>query len=178
MDIPSLLNHTNHLHSTPQAQRFYYLHSTRHTHRRAFSPPESHPRQPKAKPLTRDDKLEIRTLRKHCKWTYQQISQTTGKTIHQVQDALRGNLTPRKRGSKVGTRRRPRGDGGEELLKFRKPVVLRPDGIGVYHDDVSGYGGRGDGENISPALPSPPASPSPLPSPSPSPSPRIKLEVL
>ncbi|KAI0838295.1 hypothetical protein F5Y06DRAFT_296838 [Hypoxylon sp. FL0890] len=53
--------------------------------------------QKRAKELTRDDKLTVRTLRKYFpELTYIQLSQKTGFTARQIQDALHGPLTPKK----------------------------------------------------------------------------------
>jgi hypothetical protein len=43
--------------------------------------------------LTRDQKIEIRTLRNHLEWDYFTIARATGKTFRQVQDVLTGPLT-------------------------------------------------------------------------------------
>ncbi|KAI1467676.1 uncharacterized protein F4812DRAFT_430477 [Daldinia caldariorum] len=53
----------------------------------------------KAPELTRDQRLEIRVLKKyHPELTYMDLSKWTGYTYHQVQRALTGPLSPRKRG--------------------------------------------------------------------------------
>jgi len=53
-------------------------------------------RAPKSQELSRDDKIEIRTLRKYNGWDYMTIAKATGKTYRQVQDAITGPLTPQK----------------------------------------------------------------------------------
>ncbi|OTA93376.1 hypothetical protein M434DRAFT_31004 [Hypoxylon sp. CO27-5] len=54
--------------------------------------------QKRAKPLTRDDKFQVRTLKKYFPGlTYIQLAQKTGFTARQVQAALHGPLTPKKR---------------------------------------------------------------------------------
>lgn len=92
MDIRALINNNNNIHTTPAAQRFYHLQLQRAA--RPLGPVLRGLRH--STPLTRDDKVEIRALRKHCKWDYFKIAQATGKTFHQVQDALTGPMTPQK----------------------------------------------------------------------------------
>ncbi|KAK0710873.1 hypothetical protein B0H67DRAFT_452812, partial [Lasiosphaeris hirsuta] len=90
MQIQALLNTTN-IHNSPCVERFYRLNTSI----------QRRPSQPSfktySKVLTRDEKLEIRTLRRHNKWSYITIAKATGKTVRQVQDALGGPLTPRRR---------------------------------------------------------------------------------
>ncbi|KAI1140785.1 hypothetical protein F5Y05DRAFT_286849 [Hypoxylon sp. FL0543] len=65
--------------------------------RRSYRDPNRIP-QKRAKELTRDDKLTVRTLKKYFpELTYIQLSQKTGFTFRQIQDALHGPLTPRKK---------------------------------------------------------------------------------
>lgn len=54
-------------------------------------------RADKASDLTRDEKLEIRALRKYAHWTYAHIAVVTSYTQRQVQTACTEPLTPRKR---------------------------------------------------------------------------------
>lgn len=50
----------------------------------------------KSKDLTRDERVEIRALRKYADWTYAQIAKATKHTQRQVQTACSGPLTPQK----------------------------------------------------------------------------------
>lgn len=90
MDIHALLNH-----DSPSTQRFNRLQKDRSlrqptlTNTADFPPPRT-----RAPELTRDQKIEMRTLRTHNKWTYSTIAKATGHTIGQVRLALTGPLTP------------------------------------------------------------------------------------
>lgn len=92
MDIHALLNH-----DSPSTQRFNRLQKDRSlrqptlTNTADFPPPRT-----RAPELTRDQKIEMRTLRTHNKWTYSTIAKATGHTIGQVRLALTGPLTPQK----------------------------------------------------------------------------------
>ncbi|KAK0674480.1 hypothetical protein QBC41DRAFT_973 [Cercophora samala] len=174
MDIHSLLNHTTTtIHTTPAAVRFYLLRSSDDAHHHRRRPPEPHPRNrnPRAKELTRDEKLEIRTLRNRAGWSYRQISDSTGKTVRQVQDALAGPLTPRKKGRRR-KRTRPRLEDGEgEMGRFGGlPLVMTPTGGSSVLAASSEEGGQDVGFPLSP-----PSSPSPSPSPSPLPKKKTNL---
>jgi len=93
MDIRALINsNNNNIHTSPCAQRFYQLQLRQQAPLRG--PVLRGLRH--STPLTRDQKLEIRTLHNYAKWDYLTIAQATGKTFHQVQDALTGPLTPKK----------------------------------------------------------------------------------
>ncbi|KAK4099324.1 hypothetical protein N658DRAFT_167612 [Parathielavia hyrcaniae] len=107
MDIRALVNNCN-IRASPTAVRFYQLQQQRQARDAIQRGPVLRGLR-HSTPLTRDEKIEIRTLRKHAKWDYSTIAQATGKTFHQVQDALTGPLTPRK--NRCG----------------RKPVVKTPE---------------------------------------------------
>lgn len=91
MQISALVNYNTDLHDSPTAQRFYRLRTQGQI--RPIGPVLRGLQH--SRPLTRDEKIEIRALRKHCKWDYFKIAQVTGKTTRQVQDAITGPLTPR-----------------------------------------------------------------------------------
>ena len=94
MDIRALINNSN-IHSSPCAQRFYQLQVQQQAQDSIRHGPVLRGLR-HSTPLSRDEKIEIRTLRNDAKWSYLAIAQATGKTVHQVQDALTGPLTPRK----------------------------------------------------------------------------------
>ena len=50
----------------------------------------------RATELSRDQRIEIRALRKYTSWTYEEIVAATPYTYRQVQRALRGPLLPQK----------------------------------------------------------------------------------
>lgn len=96
MNINSLVNHSQ-VHDSPTAERFYRLQLQRQ------KPPNL--QLPRSKELTRDQKVEIRTLRKYNGWEYSTIRKATGYTERQIQKAINGPLTPRKaRGNHCGPR--------------------------------------------------------------------------
>ncbi|KAK3363914.1 hypothetical protein B0T25DRAFT_55699 [Lasiosphaeria hispida] len=95
MQIQALLNTTN-IHNSPCIERFYRLNTTL---QRPIQQPSFPTHATHSKDLTRDEKIEIRTLRKHNNWSYITIAKATGKTVRQVQGALSGPLTPRRRRS-------------------------------------------------------------------------------
>ena len=94
MDIRALVNNSD-IHRSPCAQRFYQLQLQRRAQDTIQRGPVLRGLR-HSTPLTRDEKLQIRTLRNDAKWDYLTIAQATGKTFHQVQDALTGPLTPRR----------------------------------------------------------------------------------
>ncbi|KAK4042963.1 hypothetical protein C8A01DRAFT_44033 [Parachaetomium inaequale] len=94
MDVRALVNNNN-IHASPCAQRFYQLQLRQQAYDTVYRGPVFRGLR-HSTPLTRDQKLEIRTLRNHAKWDYMTIAQATGKTFHQVQDALTGPLTPKR----------------------------------------------------------------------------------
>jgi len=102
MNVTALLNHARNAHDSPAAERFYRLQlqqSLRQPilHRSpAFQPRPEKPREPE---LTRDQRLEIRTLRKYNRWSYITLARETGHTVQQVQKACTGPLTPKKKGT-------------------------------------------------------------------------------
>ncbi|KAL2173346.1 uncharacterized protein P884DRAFT_319314 [Thermothelomyces heterothallicus CBS 202.75] len=80
MDIYTLLNSKSDIYDSPTAQRFYYLQVKKTGIKHPG--PDLHIRH--STPLSRDEKIEIRALRKYCKMDYLSIAQATGKTYHQV----------------------------------------------------------------------------------------------
>lgn len=99
MKIAALLNNSN-LHNSPTAERFYRLRLQQATRRPNFHRPPVFtptPEKPRAKELSRDEKIEIRALRKYTKCSESTISQLTGHSERQVQLALNGPLTPQKK---------------------------------------------------------------------------------
>jgi hypothetical protein len=102
MDIQTLLNHNN-IHSSPAAERFYRLQLQQSLRQPNFNRPPSFStqsigfRNPRAHELTRDEKLEIRTLRKYNKWSYITLAKETHHTYRQVQQACQQPLTPQKK---------------------------------------------------------------------------------
>src|SRR6185437_12002212 len=81
MDIQSLLNPTP---SSPSVQRQIRL--LQHKHQRAK----------RANELSRDEKIEVRALRKYTNFTYDEIAHATHHTVRQVQLAYITPLTPQK----------------------------------------------------------------------------------
>ena len=77
MDIPSLLTP-----QSPSVRRQRLI--------------EQRQRREKRADLSRDEKIEIRTLRKHTQWTYEEIARVTAHTPRQVQVACNSPLTPKK----------------------------------------------------------------------------------
>jgi hypothetical protein len=55
------------------------------------------PSTPPQKHLTRDERLQIRTLFYVSNWSYAQISEATGATIRQIGHAIKTGATPKKR---------------------------------------------------------------------------------
>jgi hypothetical protein len=89
MNIHNVIN-TTQIHNSPCAERFYRLQIERQLQpKRLF-------KRPRADELTRDEKIEIRALRKHNKWDFHTLARATGKTYRQVERACKGPLTPRK----------------------------------------------------------------------------------
>jgi DDE superfamily endonuclease len=98
MNVTALINHHN-VHNSPSAERFYRLQVSRNGRTPSgltSGSCRSSGRRPKAPDLTRDQKVEIRTLRFYANWPYNQIVEATGRTYQQVQDACTGPLTPQK----------------------------------------------------------------------------------
>jgi hypothetical protein len=56
----------------------------------------STPIKQRSNDLTRDQRIEIKALRKYANWTYEEISAKTGHSIRQVQRACDGPVTPQK----------------------------------------------------------------------------------
>ena len=94
MDIRALINHTN-VHASPTVERFYRLQVQR-IRQPQFS--STVPAKRRAEEVSRDRKIEARTLRNYARWSYQAISQTLGVTIRQVERACDGPVTPQKTG--------------------------------------------------------------------------------
>ncbi|KAK4144761.1 uncharacterized protein C8A04DRAFT_27485 [Dichotomopilus funicola] len=86
MDIHALINTTD-THNSPCAERSYQLQT-----QRIPGPVFQRKRPPNN--LTRDEKIQIRTLREYLNWTDSQIAAARGKTVREVQQALTGPLTP------------------------------------------------------------------------------------
>lgn len=84
-------------------------------------------RQNRAPELTRDEKIEIRGLRKYTNWGYKQIADATQKTVRQVQWACNGPLTPQK--ARSG---RPPGIRTPERLELQRWLLS-----GDFHREVS-----------------------------------------
>ena len=97
MDLQALLNNTN-LHNSPTAERFYRLQVQRQKKGlEPLKPTISRPKPgPRSHKLSRDEKIEIRTLRKYNKWDYITIAKATGKSYFQVEKAYQGPVTPQK----------------------------------------------------------------------------------
>ncbi|KAK3358067.1 hypothetical protein B0T25DRAFT_540878, partial [Lasiosphaeria hispida] len=85
------------IHNSPRIERFYRLNTT--LQRPIIQQPSFPTHATHSKDLTRDEKIEIRTLRKHNNWSYITIAKATGKTARQVQGAFRGPPTPHRRQS-------------------------------------------------------------------------------
>jgi hypothetical protein len=65
--------------------------------------PSSTPqKRSRSKELTRDQKVEVRTLKKYLDYTNGEIASRTGYTYRQVQQALYGPLTPKKQKPRHG----------------------------------------------------------------------------
>jgi transposase len=64
---------------------------------RPITPPQPSERRKRAVNLTRDQRVEIRTLRNVAQWSYDQITANRGYTVRQIQWALDIPLTPKKR---------------------------------------------------------------------------------
>jgi len=93
MDIQSLLNPTP---SSPSIQRQIRL--FQHKQQRAK----------RANELSRDEKIEVRALRKYTNFTYDEIAYATHHTVRQVQSACTNPLTPQKsRSGRQGLIRTP-----------------------------------------------------------------------
>jgi len=67
-----------------------------------LNPAPSTPKKSRSKELTRDQRLEIRTLHFKAGWTYEVIAANTPYTYRQIQWACNSPLTPQKRGPKKG----------------------------------------------------------------------------
>jgi uncharacterized protein YnzC (UPF0291/DUF896 family) len=117
MNITALINHHN-VHNSPSAERFYRLQLSRNGRT-----PTELTRRHKAADLTRDEKVEIRALRRHAKWPYSRIVEATGKTFQQVQDACSGPLTPQKVG-RTGRKVLIRTPEKEILMQYLRTDVL------------------------------------------------------
>ncbi|KAK4095742.1 hypothetical protein N658DRAFT_100377 [Parathielavia hyrcaniae] len=72
MDIRALVNNCN-IHASPTAVRFYQLQQQRQARDAIQRGPVLRGLR-HSTPLTRDEKIEIRTLRKHAKWDYSTIA--------------------------------------------------------------------------------------------------------
>jgi ketohexokinase/beta-glucosidase len=118
MDIRALVNHSN-SYSSPAAERFYRLQALRIAQPQW---PKTTPK-PRAKEVSRDQKIEARALRNHCNWSYSRISEVLGLTPKQVQDAVKGPLTPQK-ASKVGPKPVVRTPQKELLRQYLQSDIL------------------------------------------------------
>ncbi|KAL2135740.1 hypothetical protein VTI74DRAFT_7110 [Chaetomium olivicolor] len=79
MDIQSLVNHNNNIHTSPTAIRFYQLQQQRQARDARPGPVQRGLRH--STPLTLDEKIQIRTLRAHTNWSYLRIAQATGTVL-------------------------------------------------------------------------------------------------
>ncbi|KAK3362200.1 hypothetical protein B0T24DRAFT_432486 [Lasiosphaeria ovina] len=90
MQLQALLNATNNIHNSPCVERFYRLQT-----RPSIKQPLLQ-RSPRSAELSRDEKLQIQTLRTHTGMSKKAIARKLGKTYIQVRHALRTPVTPQK----------------------------------------------------------------------------------